>query len=396
MDNKEGHILPSFGLAHELKSEGHEIVYISIVDNEGLIRRHGFQFFPVLEKVYPRGYNAGTQKPRKMYSNSAFDDRYSILYLIEGELEPFLRRHRPDLLVATCFLALECLVLYYKYKIRPVILTTYLRNPQVSLADSCLRMVMDMPGEIITSMVDLVQSLGIRLTSLRDFVKPLAEFPELILCPRILETEEPVANANIHYIGPSIRSENEPTENMNLPAPGDGKRIIYASLGSYSALYGESQCIEFYRKIVNVMRHPDLSRMFLILSVGHEFDVKSIGGTPENVYTAGWVPQLWILQRASLVVFQGGLGTIKESIYHGVPMIVFPFVNDQPRNAMLVERHGLGLQLKLDTATEEKLKAAILFVIDDGTIRTNLEKMKTLFRETESAGEGLRIIRELL
>jgi MGT family glycosyltransferase len=398
MDNKEGHILPSLGIAHALKKDGHEIIYISIIDNETLIKEQGFLFFPVLEDLYPRGYNQGTQKPKKIHGNSSFDDRYLIFKLIDGELEPFLKMYRPDLFIATSFLVLECLVLHYKYKIRPVILTTYLRNPENSLVNSCIKMLMDMPGEIVTTMIDFVHALGIRLTSLKDFVMPLSEFYELIVCPRELEMDQRRISEKLHYIGPSIRPEpSQKDRSDSFPERlAATKKIIYASLGSYTALYGESLCIDFYRKMVNVMRHPDLSDTFLVLAAGRDLDINKIGPMPENVHTAGWIPQLEILKRASLVVCQGGLGTIKESIYYGVPMIVFPLVNDQPRNATLVEHHRLGVRGKLEDMTEEKLRTSILYVLNDPSIRDNIQKMRSVFREREAAGEGVRIINGLL
>jgi UDP:flavonoid glycosyltransferase YjiC (YdhE family) len=62
MDIEEGHLLPSFALAHSLKRNSHQVIYISVPDNEDFIREQGFEFYPVLSTIYPKGFNERSKK----------------------------------------------------------------------------------------------------------------------------------------------------------------------------------------------------------------------------------------------------------------------------------------------------------------------------------------------
>jgi rhamnosyltransferase subunit B len=50
----------------------------------------------------------------------------------------------------------------------------------------------------------------------------------------------------------------------------------------------------------------------------------------------------WLLPRVRALVHTGGIGTIAQAIRAGIPQIVHPTVNDQPRNALRVLLNGLG------------------------------------------------------
>lgn len=52
---------------------------------------------------------------------------------------------------------------------------------------------------------------------------------------------------------------------------------------------------------------------------------------PKNVFTMERVPQNLVLGHKNVKIFitNGGVCSIQEGIYHGVPMIVVPFMLDQ-------------------------------------------------------------------
>ena len=54
-DLEEGHFLPTFALAHELKRRGHDIWYVSTVENQEIIEGQAFQFYCLFDKLYPVG-----------------------------------------------------------------------------------------------------------------------------------------------------------------------------------------------------------------------------------------------------------------------------------------------------------------------------------------------------
>lgn len=79
------------------------------------------------------------------------------------------------------------------------------------------------------------------------------------------------------------------------------------------------------------------------------------------------MPQTAVLAHANIRAFvtQGGLQSVEEAIYCGVPMLVIPFYGDQGHNSKIVESKGLGLRLQLDDLNKEKFIGGILNVSTD-------------------------------
>lgn len=88
---------------------------------------------------------------------------------------------------------------------------------------------------------------------------------------------------------------------------------------------------------------------------------------PPNVLLLPWLPQQDLLghPKARLFITHGGLFSIQESVYHGVPLIILPVFADQPLNAQKAENDGYGIQLDWDMLTAEQLYQSIQRVLND-------------------------------
>ena len=88
------------------------------------------------------------------------------------------------------------------------------------------------------------------------------------------------------------------------------------------------------------------------------------------------VPQLLVLDNADLHITHGGLGSIKESIYYEVPMLVYPLdlVYDQNGNGLKVEHHGLGLRGVFNQDKPPAILDKIIKLIEDETFKNNIIK----------------------
>lgn len=60
-----------------------------------------------------------------------------------------------------------------------------------------------------------------------------------------------------------------------------------------------------------------------------------------------------------LFISHGGLLGTTEAVHCGVPVLVMPQFGDQPLNAEALKRHGSGVILKLQEATETSISEAI-------------------------------------
>lgn len=401
MDTEEGHLLPSFGLAHSLKHRGHRICYLTIIDNEELVKEQGFEFRPILENIYCKGYKEKYRKlsppPGVKSPDVSLQKEYNehISQLMKGAYDSIIEELGANLIIISAFLNLDTLILHYKYNIIPVIFTPFLRMPESTPAKDCYDLLNDTPADAMFPIVEFVINQGYNIDSLEQLVRPMDMFYELIACPHDLEISRNDSRENLFYIGPSMRNGIATEDVYTQYNIQDGKKIIYASMGSQPVRHGDI-CDVFFGKIINVMKCEELKDAHLILSVGPEYNLEKLTPLPGNITAERWVSQIDILKVASLAITHGGLGSVKECIYYGVPMIVFPLGYDQPQNARRVKFHNLGLTDEIETISEDSLKLYMLQAMQEGGIRDCVLRMQQVFRKKEEASLGADIIEKLL
>lgn len=61
----------------------------------------------------------------------------------------------------------------------------------------------------------------------------------------------------------------------------------------------------------------------------------------------------------------GGLNSLQEAIYHGVPVIGFPFGSDQTINIGRAVKEGYALQMNWNQITEETLDGTLYQLLYD-------------------------------
>jgi UDP:flavonoid glycosyltransferase YjiC (YdhE family) len=103
---------------------------------------------------------------------------------------------------------------------------------------------------------------------------------------------------------------------------------------------------------------PGTSRPRILVagSTGAQNQTELLQRIVRAVVTAGSHDAL--MEKAALVVSQGGHGTVTRALLHGVPLLVMPMARDQTDNAARVGARGAGLRLAAD-APEEEIAAAM-------------------------------------
>lgn len=80
--------------------------------------------------------------------------------------------------------------------------------------------------------------------------------------------------------------------------------------------------------------------------------------------------------RLSLFITHGGLGSSMELAYQGTPALVIPLMADQPRNAIMLARHGGAVQFdKTKLSQPEEIKSAIEGVLNNPEYKKSAEKL---------------------
>jgi zeaxanthin glucosyltransferase len=399
MDIEEGHLLPSFGLAHALRARGHDVSYVSVVDNGQLVTEQGFLFYPVLEQFYPKGFRKKFKETNALalsrngdFSGLEIPEHASVL--LNGSYDSFLKDLNADLFIISFYLNLDILLLYYKLGIRPVIFSPVLREEGETIPSVCGELLSMLPLEKLSIMIDLIEENGFEVSSIPEMVAPFNLFTEVIACPREFEIQA-IASPQVSYIGSSIRKPVNSENIYSLYGIPPGKKIIFSSMGTQAIRHG-ALCETYFGKVIHVMKDPAFKDMHLVLSVGPEYKKEGLDPLPGNVTVASWAPQLDILKVASLAIIHGGFGSVKECIYYGVPMIIFPLGYDQPSNGKRVLYHHLGVMDDIGTITENALRSYMLYLLNDEQIRSSVKKMQHIFREQEDNQAGVDAIEKLL
>lgn len=112
-----------------------------------------------------------------------------------------------------------------------------------------------------------------------------------------------------------------------------------------------------------VVMREDLLRSFgkLKQRVLWKWETPDLPGKPSNVLISKWFPQDDILAHPNVKVFvtHGGLLSMSEAVYHGLPIIGIPVFGDQFLNMGRAQDSGYGLMVAYKNVTEKSMSWAL-------------------------------------
>ena len=201
--------------------------------------------------------------------------------------------------------------------------------------------------------------------TLRDF-QPEAEcFPE----------------AQYHFVGPAVEDRSEEPFSFGK----SGNPIVYISFGTL--MHADKR---FWKKLIAAFADK---RVEVICSVSSEKLRCALEDLSPNVRVFSKVPQLTVLRRAALFVTHGGMNSVNEALYYGVPMIVLPFGLDQPLVGQELAQHKLGRVIAPQKLTSERLWRTAKALLRDLEARAARLRMK---QEAEQSGGNREVAARIL
>jgi MGT family glycosyltransferase len=154
--------------------------------------------------------------------------------------------------------------------------------------------------------------------------------------------------------------------NHRIPFDAMKKPIIYISIGSILSSK------KFCKKCIKAFGNKELS---VILNTGR-VNPETLGNIPSNIWTYSYVPQLEVLQHTDLFITHGGMNSVNEAMYYGVPMLVMPVINDQPLNAAQVEKLKLGKKSRVFFISVTALYKQAMDVLSNQEIKKGCKNME--------------------
>ncbi len=208
----------------------------------------------------------------------------------------------------------------------------------------------------------------------------------IVYTSRAFQPRESTFDDRFCFVGPLLEPRSGtaefPWERVNHST------IVYVSLGT---LFNADE--SFYRSCFEALRDLDGQ---IILSVGGRVAMSSLGEPPPNVLVRAHVPQLEVLQRAAAFITHGGMNSVSESLYYGVPLVVIPQMSEQEVVGRRVEELGAGVFLAKNDVTPQSLRLAVDRVLASNRFRMQARTIGESFASAGGAARAVETIMERL
>ena len=190
----------------------------------------------------------------------------------------------------------------------------------------------------------------------------------IVFTPKEIQPMVHTFNKNFYFVGTTIKDRQQFSK-TDFYKPCD----YYISLGS---IYTENQ-----KALKNIINFNELQNKTLVITTGNV----NIDNNNANINLVDFTNQQKMLENCKYFINHGGLNSIYESIYYGVPQICFPMQQEQRLNSLIVQKKRLGLYMKT-------LDNKYLIKIKNKTNTKNLEKLSAVFRKYDASQQVLNIL----
>lgn len=381
-----GHINPSLPLVAELIRRGHDITYFITDGYRAAVEAAGatVQIYRGLADDYFESQGLNGTEPQKA--------AHALLTTTKTILPDLLEKaqaEQPDYILYDCM----CPWGYYLAKI--------LRLPSVS-AFSLMPLTMQVMRDLrllrlfLPSMIRdfrlgaavnrLAQDLGDQYD-----VRPLGRIEVLnargdLSISFSSSALVPYAKAlpdNFRFVGWTMQ-ENPSDEAFTHETE---QPLIYISLGTLS-----NDNPTFYRHCIEAFSAMPYA---VLISTGRRFSPEQFGKLPPQITIKSWVPQTQVLRQASLFITHGGLNSLHDGLYCGLPLLIVPQQTEQTFNGLRVVDLGAGLMLKADEVSAPSLRTTATRLLSEGRYKAAAERISATLR-TGGAARAVDEIEVLL
>ena len=354
-----GHVNPTLPAAQELIRRGHQVIYYNTPDFGDKIAHTGADFRP-----YPEPNPTAAQISAK----AANIVNFSLLMLAETQrLLPFVlaevERERPHLIV------FDSLCLWGQHAANRLDIATVASISHLILEDVAgftwrdrlhvVRHALPHVPRLLKLRRQLVRDHGPAIFPAGDIFPALGE-RNLLFTSRHFQPETPFIDESFRFVGPALDHDSRPA--LDFPFDLLGNRpLVYVSLGTIHQGWDD-----FYRGAMATL--AGFPAQF-VLSVGKQTDPADLAPIPDNFIVRPEVPQLALLPRVNLFVTHGGINSVHEGLYFGVPLVVAPQQFEQMFNGRQVVAHGAGIMVNerppYGRLNGDELRTAVQTVLAD-------------------------------
>ncbi len=169
-------------------------------------------------------------------------------------------------------------------------------------------------------------------------------------------------------IGP-VLGRRPAVPGFSWPPPKPGRRQVLVTVGTLASRHSD----DFYARMLPALELVADRVQAVVASA------EALPDPPKQVVVVDRVPILEVLPRLDAVVCHGGMGTVTETLAHGLPLVVAPIRSDQPAVARQVVQAGAGVEVPFFSASPADFAEALTTVLDEPEYRAAARRVADSF-----------------
>lgn len=369
-----GHTNPTIPVIRELTHKGHQVWYYSFFEFQRKIEDAGAKFITCdefLPKVSEQELENKAGKDFAALIEMVADTTIALDKKVCKELSEI----QPDCIVSDSLciwgkLFAQKLGIPYICSTTSFAFNQYTAKLMKKSFMEVWRMIVGMRR--INGKIKLLNEHGYRIENFVSLIQNDNETDTIVYTSKEFQPMADTFSEHYAFVGPSIM-QSVPIQNGQRD-----KKTIYISLGT---VLNKNQ--DFYQNCVKAFA---MTGYDVVMSVGDKTEISSLGRVPENITVKKSVDQISVLQEADVFITHCGMNSTNESLYFGVPMVLFPQHGEQRLVADRVVKLGAGLKLK--EANPKYLTAAVAEVLANPAYQQEAKKLSESFRKAGGAKEA--------
>ncbi len=373
-----GHTNPTIPVVSELVNKGHQVWYYSFLEFQQKIKEAG-AIFIACDEFLP-------QVSQKELDSKAGKDFAALIEMtaettiaLDQKVCKELKEIQPDCIVSDSMciwgkLFAEKLGIPYICSTTSFAFNQHTAKLMKRSIIEIWRMIVGMRR--INKKIKQLNDHGYRVKNVVSLIQNDNETDTIVYTSKEFQPLADTFSERYSFVGPSIRQTESLQDGIR------GRKTIYISLGT--AL---NQNRDFYQNCLIAFAKTDYN---VVMAVGDKTDLLSLGRIPENFTVKNVVDQISVLQKADVFITHCGMNSTSESLYFGVPLVLFPQHGEQRMVADRVAELGAGLKLKYNKP--KYLAAAVAEVLVNPVYKKKAHKLAESFREAGGAVKATNVI----
>jgi MGT family glycosyltransferase len=415
-----GHLNPLLAIARILRTEGHEVAFLTATAFRDRIESTGVKFFALptgadfdLREILSVVPELKTIPPGLQWLRVACERMFADAIPAQHEgLQQSLQEFPADVIVGDdMFFGVLPMLLGLRAERPPIVLcgTSFLHWTREDGAPNFLGLLPATTAEqraeyagiakeydeavdrpVIHRVNQKLKALGVGRISLPLF-HSVIELADAYLQLSVPGFEFPrEIPPSVHFVGtPPISPDQVPLPPWANELDGSRKVVLVTQGTVANHNFG----LLVAPTLAALASEPDV----LVVATAGGRPIEAIPGhIPSNARVASFLPFEWLLPRVSVLVTNGGYGSVNQAMSYGIPLVTAGLTEDKADVNARVGWSGVGVNLATNEPTPEALRKAVRTVLDRPAYRMRATQMASEFAGIDTRSEILRIIHEVV